>query len=99
MVAHAYLPTLADVSEGLEALSAAMRDYREFNARQKAILSTLVAELRAAGATWQEIGRAAGISHQAAMKRWRDAPFPVPPPEEWVDPDEDLVDDEGWGSL
>ena len=33
-------------------------------------LDQAVANARAAGATWVEIGRAAGISRQAAMQRW-----------------------------
>lgn len=87
---HVHAPTLADVSAALERLTTAMAEYRKLDARQKAIISTLVAELRSSGATWEDIGRAAGITQQAAHKRWARAPFPVPPPEDWDDDDQDL---------
>lgn len=90
-----YAPTLWDVSAALELLTTAMAEYRAMDLRQRAILSTLVAELRSAGVTWEEIGKAAGISHQAAHKRWSKGPFPVPPPPELVDLDDDDGSDDG----
>jgi hypothetical protein len=33
-------------------------------------LDNAVAEARAAGATWEQIGRAAGITRQSAWQRW-----------------------------
>lgn len=33
-------------------------------------LTDLVMDFRERGATWEEIGRAAGITKQAAQKRW-----------------------------
>jgi hypothetical protein len=89
VVTRDYAPTLADVSDALEMLTKAVADYRAMDARQKAIISTLVAELREAGVTWEEIGKSAGISQQAAHKRWSRAPFPVPAPPVYLEDDED----------
>jgi hypothetical protein len=36
-----------------------------------------VASARSAGASWREVGAALGVSHVAALKRYRDG---VPPP-------------------
>lgn len=45
--------------------AAQFRDY----ANQQ--LTVVVAEARASGATWAQIGNALGVSHQAAMKRYK----------------------------
>lgn len=39
-------------------------------ARGRDQLETAVAEARAAGASWTQIGKAAGISRQSARERW-----------------------------
>lgn len=38
--------------------------------RGRDALETAVAEARAAGASWTEVGKAAGISRQAAREKW-----------------------------
>jgi hypothetical protein len=42
--------------------------FREYIDQQ---LNDVVQEARASGATWSEIGVALGVSHQAAMKRYK----------------------------
>jgi hypothetical protein len=42
--------------------------FREYIDQQ---LIDVVAEARASGATWSQIGSALGVSHQAAMKRFK----------------------------
>ena len=42
--------------------------FREYVDQQ---LIDVVAEARASGATWSQIGDALGVSHQAAMKRFK----------------------------
>ena len=42
--------------------------FREYVDQQ---LVDVVAEARASGATWSQIGSALGVSHQAAMKRYK----------------------------
>ena len=49
-------------------VKAAMRDYAQAGRR----LDKTVAAARAAGATWADIGRAAGITRQSAHERWVD---------------------------
>jgi hypothetical protein len=39
-------------------------------------LTAAVAEARAAGSTWAEIGAAVGITRQAAQERWKNARYP-----------------------
>ncbi|MFF2317756.1 hypothetical protein ACFVTE_15980 [Arthrobacter sp. NPDC058097] len=49
-------------------VEAAARDYAQAGRR----LDKTVAAAKAAGATWADIGRAAGITRQAAHERWAD---------------------------
>lgn len=42
--------------------------FREYMERE---LSEVVAEARESGTTWTQIGAALGVSHQAAMKRYK----------------------------
>jgi hypothetical protein len=53
--------------ETLAVITAAAGDAREAEAR----LSAAVAAARAAGQTWEAIGRAAGMTRQSANERWR----------------------------
>jgi hypothetical protein len=64
----------ADVDVLLERFGKAAWEYSRMVDRQKYILATLVRELRTYGASWRDIGRAAGISHVAAMNRWKADP-------------------------
>jgi hypothetical protein len=91
----AYAPCFSDVEAALGMLTKATAEYRAMDSRQKAVLSTLVGELRAAGCTWDVIGAAAGMTKQAARKRWHLAPFPVPAPE-YLLTDGDPEDLEEW---
>lgn len=43
----------------------------QFRAYIEEELSEVVAEARESGATWTQIGDALGVSHQAAMKRYK----------------------------
>ena len=43
----------------------------QFRAYAEQQLVDVVAEARASGATWSQIGAALGVSHQAAMKRYK----------------------------
>ena len=45
--------------------AAQFRDYLDMQ------MSELVVEARSAGATWTQIGDALGVTHQAAMKRFK----------------------------
>lgn len=53
-------------SEAVLGVEAAARDHKQAGAR----LDKTVAAARAAGASWADIGRAAGISRQSAHERW-----------------------------
>lgn len=64
--------------------------------QQRYLVHTMVVQLRAAGMTWRDIGKAAGISHVAAMKRWKGDPVPpVRPVENYGDPEDQADDDDG----
>ncbi|WP_072713667.1 hypothetical protein [Rhodococcus rhodnii] len=52
--------------ESLSAVATAAADARQSRSR----LDGVVAEARALGASWADIGRAAGISRQSAHERW-----------------------------
>lgn len=60
----------ADVSGGLSGLTRAIAIER--SARTE--VDALAHQARAAGATWQQLGDAAGITRQAAQQRWRERP-------------------------
>lgn len=55
-------------SEAILGVYAAARENRQAGHR----LDKTVAAAEAAGASWTDIGRAAGISRQAAHERWAD---------------------------
>ena len=55
-------------SEAILGVEAAAREHRQAGHR----LDKTVAAAKAAGASWTDIGRAAGISRQAAHERWAD---------------------------
>ena len=55
-------------SEAILGVEAAAREYRQAGHR----LDKTVAAAKAAGASWTDIGHAAGISRQAAHERWAD---------------------------
>lgn len=55
-------------SEAILGVEAAAREYRQAGHR----LDKTVAAAKAAGASWTDIGHAAGISRQAANERWAD---------------------------
>lgn len=55
-----------DVQTAVDAVAEASLSVREAHAR----LERSVAEARAAGATWSQIGDAAGMSRQSAHERW-----------------------------
>lgn len=60
----------AAVSSGRDPLRALhwAAQFREYIDQE---LSDVVAEARESGATWTQIGEALGVSHQAAMKRFK----------------------------
>ncbi|UKA56682.1 hypothetical protein LFT45_22665 (plasmid) [Arthrobacter sp. FW305-BF8] len=62
-----WLEYLASVG-AVDGVVAAARGYAQAGQR----LDKTVAAAKAAGATWAEIGRAAGITRQAAHERWAD---------------------------
>ncbi|MGO4591029.1 hypothetical protein [Paenarthrobacter sp. 2TAF44] len=55
-------------SEAILGVEAAAKEHRQAGHR----LDKTVAASNAAGASWADIGRAAGISRQAAHERWAD---------------------------
>lgn len=78
-----------DVDLALASLAALGSQLDGFVEWQRFNVHTLVADLRANGATWREIGAAAGISHVAAMKRWKGAPVPPETPStDYSDPED-----------
>lgn len=62
---HSYSAYMAN--DTLDTLAAFQQRMRSMPARR----AELIAEARAAGHSWPEIGRALGMSHQAAMKAAR----------------------------
>ncbi|UYY83716.1 hypothetical protein OIT41_20430 (plasmid) [Arthrobacter sp. YA7-1] len=57
----------------VDEVRAAAREYASAGER----LTDSVAEAKAGGATWAEIGAAVGITRQAAQERWKNARYPL----------------------
>ena len=60
----------ASTSTGRDPLRA-LRWAAQFRAYIESELSQVVDEARESGATWTQIGEALGVSHQAAIKRYK----------------------------
>jgi hypothetical protein len=67
-------PSQTEAAGALAAFSVVSERYGDLAATQRYLVHTMVAQLRAEGFTWRDIGKAAGMSHVAAMKRWKADP-------------------------
>jgi hypothetical protein len=59
------------VMRGTDGPEQKLRAARALSARAEELLDETVREAVSAGMTWEEIGRAVGVSRQGAWKRWR----------------------------
>lgn len=87
--------TNSDRERALAALSSVTGDHEHQASMQRFLVHTMVRDLRSSGVTWREIGAAAGISHVAAMKRWKADPVRPDRVAEYLGDPEDLGDSAG----
>lgn len=67
---EALLRIVSDVPDPLARVRALLAARDAFSGEAEALARAAVHEARAAGLTWEDIGRAFGVTRQAAQVRW-----------------------------